>query len=331
MNVNVEQRTFKNKTDMEDQMLYRFIRNKTNPRETREVLDWLDESPEHRDYLNTLDNVEFATGIWLPKLQERLEAAGRERPSVRIHRSRIVRWASAVAAVLIVGLCCGHFMFRYALSQMPDVTYISANGQSALELTDGTKVWLTPGSSLSYPPQFRGRTRNVELSGEALFEVAHDGKHPFIVHTFACSAKVLGTRFDIVADERSGDFSAALLEGRLQVSHNASDRSVVMAPNEIVRLNNGILVKERLTDTDNYRWTDGIINLRGLSFEEIVRKLEANFNVRFVIKRDRMPATNFGWGKIAVSSGIEHALEVLRYGADFEYSFDRNSGIITIE
>ena len=77
-------------------------------------------------------------------------------------------------------------------------------------------------------------------------------------------------------------------------------------------------------------WTEGIINLRGLKFEEIVRKLEANFHVRFVVERDRMPSVNFGWGKVAVSSGIEHALEVLRYGSDFEYDYDRNAGVVTI-
>lgn len=316
---------------MNDRLLFEFLRNRTTPRQTREVLDWLDESPENRAYLDMLDNTDFATRIWLPRLQERLEAAERNRPFARIRRNRAVRWISAVAAVLMVGLCSGYLMLQYDLSRMPDVTYISSNGQSALELMDGTKVWLTPGSTLRYPTRFRGRTRSVELAGEAQFDVAHDEKHPFIVHTFACSAKVLGTRFDIIADEHENHFSAALLEGRLQISLNASDKSIVMAPNEIVRLDRGTLSKEMLTDTDNYRWTDGIINLRGLSFEEIVRKLETNFNVRFVIRREQMPEVNFGWGKIAISSGIEHALEVLHYGADFEYSFDRNSGIITIE
>lgn len=196
---------------------------------------------------------------------------------------------------------------------------------------DGTEVWLTPGSKLTYPALFRGKERNVTLSGEAIFEVTPDEKHPFIVHTFACSAKVLGTKFDIIADETRNRFSAALLSGRLQIIHPGSNRSVILVPNEIVHLCNGRLIKQPLKDMDNYRWKDGIINLRGLSFEEIIQRLEANFNIKFIIERNPMPSVDFGWGKIFISSGIEHAMEVLQHGADFEYTFDRSNHTITIK
>lgn len=316
---------------MEDKVLFKFLKNEASKKEIREVLDWLDESPVNREYLNALDEADFALLIWQTKLRKAGLGTAPPQRAGRAARIRpVLRWASAVAAVLILGLFSGHLLSEYQLKRMPEVTFVSTNGQSVFRLMDGTRVWLTPGSSITYPTRFTRKERSVRLNGEAMFEVAHDAECPFLVKTFVCTAKVLGTRFDIVADEANEVFSAALLNGRLQVTHNETHRSVVMNPREIVRLCNGRLVKDRLDDTDNYLWTEGIINLRGLSFEEIVRKLEANFNVRFVVLRDRMPSANFGWGKVAVSSGIEHALEVLQYGSDFEYEYDRNTRTVTI-
>lgn len=312
---------------MEDRILLKFIKNEASDEEVRQVVEWVKESPEHQRYLDSLDFVDSALLFWEPKLKKQVSDA----PRLRIVDWRTAaRWASLAAAVLILGLFSGYILTEYTLSRMPEVAYISSNGQSALCLMDGTKVWLTPGSKLTYPARFRGRERSVTLSGEAIFEVTPDRKHPFVVRTFACSAKVLGTKFDIVADEARNRFSAALLSGRLQITHPESNESVILSPNEIVHLSDGGLVKRQLKDTDSYRWNDGIIDLRGLSFEEIVRCYEANFNVKIRIERDRMPSVDFGWGKIFITSGIEHAMEVLRHGADFEYTFDRNSNTITI-
>lgn len=151
-----------------------------------------------------------------------------------------------------------------------------------VKLGDGTSVWLNAGSSIAYPPIFAGKERRVRLSGEAIFEVVHDENCPFVVETFACDARVLGTRFDIVADEDAGTFSAALLEGKLQLVNRMSDETVMMTPNEIVRLRHGKLYRQQLSDHDDYLWPEGIISLKGLSFGELMTKLERAFNVRIV-------------------------------------------------
>lgn len=311
---------------MEDRILIRFLQNEATEEEVRSVVEWVKESPENQRYLDSLDFVDSALLFWGPKLR-RLEEASRART---LAWRTALRWMSSVAAVLALGLCSGYFFTEYNESRIPEITYVSSNSQSTLCLMDGTKVWLTSGSTLTYPTRFRGKERNVKLEGEAIFDVTPDREHPFVVETFACSAKVLGTRFDIVADESRNEFSAALLSGKLRITHSETKNSVILSPNEIVRLSDGNLVKQHLEDTEDYRWKDGIINLRGLTFMEIIRRFEANFNVKFIIRSDRLPTADFGWGKVFVSSGIEHAMEVLQYGADFEYTYDRSDNTITI-
>lgn len=312
--------------NMEDCTLIKFLQGKASEKEVREVVAWVKESSDHQHYLDSIDSIDSALLFWESELK-REQSAATGKPKTAYWRT-VVRWASSVAAVLVVGMCCGYFFSRISGNQ--ELTYISSNSQSTLCLMDGTKVWMTPGSRLTYPTRFGGKERNVKLSGEAIFEVAHDADHPFIVETFACSAEVLGTQFDIIANESKNEFSAALLSGRLKITHLESKRSAILSPDEIVRLHNGRLIKEPLTDRDNYQWKDGIINLRGLTFMEIVQRFEANFNVRFIIRRQELPTVDFGWGKVFLSSGIEHAMEVLRHGADFEYTFDRGNNTVTI-
>jgi transmembrane sensor len=90
-----------------------------------------------------------------------------------------------------------------------------------MELTDGTKVWLNAGSSLSYPVTFTGNERKVSITGEAYFEVAHNSKMPFIVALPASSGggqvQVLGTHFNINAYEDESSIRTTLLQGSVKV------------------------------------------------------------------------------------------------------------------
>ena len=87
-----------------------------------------------------------------------------------------------------------------------------------IELSDGTKVWLNAGSSLSYPVNFTGNDRKVTITGEAYFEVAHNSKMPFIVNVNNKEeVTVLGTHFNINAYEDESSILTTLLQGSVKV------------------------------------------------------------------------------------------------------------------
>lgn len=52
-----------------------------------------------------------------------------------------------------------------------------------------------------------------------MFNVEHDAARPFIVETFACDVEVLGTKFNVTADELTHDFTTALLRGKVKVTN----------------------------------------------------------------------------------------------------------------
>ena len=201
----------------------------------------------------------------------------------------------------------------------------------SMGLPDGTSVQLNSGATMYYPAMFKGKEREVRLEGEAFFEVAHDSKKPFIVKTFASDIKVLGTKFNVNADRNAGEFSVTLAEGSVQVSSLADPgRIIVMKPDEKVYMADGKLMVKRTKEKDEIRWKDGIIDIDGLDFDELIDKLEMAFGVDIVIDRETLPEFKYTGGRLRVSDGIEYALNVLRNGSDFTWSKDFRTGTIYI-
>lgn len=96
-------------------------------------------------------------------------------------------------------------------------------------LSDGSKIWLNAASSIRFPAVFSDTSRNVELTGEAYFEVAKNQKSPFRVTVKRSDAKggdmeveVLGTHFNVMAYDDERDVKTTLLEGAVKVKHGNS-------------------------------------------------------------------------------------------------------------
>jgi ferric-dicitrate binding protein FerR (iron transport regulator) len=98
--------------------------------------------------------------------------------------------------------------------------YATRRGQRAeLMLVDGTRVWLNADSRLRVRPGYGTKARDVELDGEAYFQVEHDQARPFRVHTRGAVSEDLGTEFNVraYASEASEEVVVAL--GRVAVRH----------------------------------------------------------------------------------------------------------------
>lgn len=157
-------------------------------------------------------------------------------------------------------------------------------GEYQLVLGDGTRVSLNAQSELRYPVAFTGKTRDVQLVGEAYFEVAPDAEHPFIVKTGAMDIRVLGTSFNVCA-YREGDAKTTLVKGKVNV--RAGQEEHVLAPGQqLSKAPNGE-VSIREVDVDNYTaWRNRRFVFEDDQLEEVLYKLERWYNVTFFIRND---------------------------------------------
>jgi ferric-dicitrate binding protein FerR (iron transport regulator) len=110
-----------------------------------------------------------------------------------------------------------------------------------LVLSDGTKVYLNPGSVLHFDHQFKGENREVYLEGEAFFQVKKNPNKPFLVYYNNIVTKVLGTSFRVATNKLNGQLVVEVKTGRVQVfeniklgNTNSKITPVIITPNQKV-------------------------------------------------------------------------------------------------
>lgn len=318
---------------MEKETLYRFFRGEASPEEERLLMEWLDADAENRRTFDRERALFTALQLFAPrpKARARVSESRSGRRSGVIRRLAVPALRIAAVVALTVGISWGVISHRERnWEQLTNRIVVPAGQRINLTLQDGTSVWLNSGSEFEYPALFAGATRQVKLRGTALFDVTGNAECPFIVETYACRVEVLGTRFNVHADERNDEFSTALFRGSVRVtSRDSLHQQVTLRPNERVLLEKGRLRVEPADDPNEYLWTEGLISIGGCSFEEILARFESCYGVRFDVRLKQLP--NVGAiGKIRISDGIEHALSILQRNGHFRYTYDTQTNVITI-
>jgi ferric-dicitrate binding protein FerR (iron transport regulator) len=188
-------------------------------------------------------------------------------------------------------------------------------GQFSLTLPDGSKVWLNNASSLRYPVSFAGASREVELTGEAYFEIAKDASHPFKVAVHrsnrTSTIEVLGTSFNIMAYDDEGAERTTLVEGSVLFIHEGA--SSLLKPEEQSVLDESGTVKtlRHVNIADITAWKNGYFHFDHSSLETTMRQLARWYDVD-IEYAGKIPPQEF-MGKIqrnlplsAVLKGLEN-------------------------
>jgi ferric-dicitrate binding protein FerR (iron transport regulator) len=269
---------------------------------------------------------------------------------------RTMGYAAAAVAVVLLGW--GLFRARTGvpdnLKEVKGGEVLSRPGaRTKLLLPDGTQVWLNSSSRLKYTHNFDGPSREVELEGEAYFDVVKDLQRPFIVHTSALDVRVLGTAFTVKSYPQDETIETTLLRGVIEVSRkdNPNTPRVILKANEKLVFNKHLsspLPPAHLSDSMKARsfpappdiavnsiprnvpdsekvetgWMYNRLVFNGDSFKELSEKMERWYNVKIFFKDQRL--YNYRFGGSFTNETIQDALDALQLTADFTYKIKGN-------
>jgi transmembrane sensor len=149
-------------------------------------------------------------------------------------------------------------------------------GQYQVVLPDGSKVWLNSASSLKYPAAFTGTNRQVELNGEAYFEVAKDKAHPFKVKTNKETVEVLGTHFNINSYSDEPTIKTTLLEGSVKIT--TANQQQIIKPGEQAVLGSSLKIQQA-DEEEVLAWKNGLFMFNDEPLESIMRKVSRWYDV----------------------------------------------------
>lgn len=201
---------------------------------------------------------------------------------------------SYVASLLILLGIAGTAYFSSRDRTLP--MYVVSSGirnMESVSLPDGTEVQLGPGSRLTYPACFSGKTREVVLNGQAFFDVAKDPKHPFIVSTKDMHVQALGTAFELFSYEMEDKVEAILLNGKIRIGVSEKESKTVknylVSPNEKMLLDRRSgMVSKQIVDADKYTaWRkQKILTFENEELSMIIPRLEQWYGRKILCQKD---------------------------------------------
>ena len=198
-------------------------------------------------------------------------------------------------------------------------------GQYQLVLPDGTKVWLDASSSLSYPTAFTGKDRQVQLKGEAYFEVVEDKSKPFTVLVNDMQVNVLGTHFNVMAYDDESAIKTTLLEGAVKVTRGQTSQVLAVGQEASCDKSSGSFKMLDVDADEAIAWKNGYFQFNGVSIETVMRQIARWYDVEV----EYQGKTNEHFrGTISRSSNASEVFKMLELTGAVHFSLEGKKIIV---
>lgn len=327
-------------TDNKIQLLQNFLHGSITDQELKNLFVWLNSEKGNLEFERLLNekwlsnkfqtNENIDSSILFSKIKARIEdkqLSGSKQFFIRFRK---------VAAIFILGLLIPtmYFTVLKPLEDNKEVVYLKESLSNEkirkMILPDGTSVWLMSGSTITYPSNFSGNeSRNVEVTGEAFFDVAKDSLHPFILNLGEVGLKVVGTSFNVMNYGDEDHVNVVLETGKVDIfkgKYNPNDDFVHLAPGQLLTYKKGeqeFLVSN--VDVAKYTsWIGGTLLFRNDRFEEVLKRLGKWYNITIEIN-DR-EVSDFLFTATIKNENLDQIVDLLRYSTPFKYYISKTDG-----
>jgi transmembrane sensor len=205
-------------------------------------------------------------------------------------------------------------------------------GQYRLVLPDGSRVWLNAASAIRYPTAFNGKDREVEITGEAYFEIAKNASMPFRVLTVnhlgdtdPMTVNVLGTNFNVNAYADEDATRTTLLEGLVKVTKG--NNTGLLQPGQQAQLKkNGAFSWIQDADVEAaVAWKNGVFEFGDEELPVILRQISRWYDVD-VVYRGQVPTDRFT-GRVSRNTSLSGVLKILKL-SDIQVTVENNRIIV---
>jgi transmembrane sensor len=317
------------------ELIIRFLKKEASDAELAEVHEWLrsdSENIRYFDEINALFQEELIYNTFdKPKIRsewKKVEAKienenGDKTFAPGIYRYRVFQIAATVSFLAIAIW----FLFpKQSLQTGKPENIIVLNSTASrmhITLPDSTGVWLNVSSSIEYNPEFNEH-RDVQLTGEAFFDVKKKHKFPFTVKTPLFSIQVKGTRFNVLAYE-SQIKEATLEEGEIELTLHGSAEKYAMAPGDQILIDNAerTIIRKKVNPEAFTAWKEPGLIFDNTTLGDIVAKLENRFRVDIVV--DDSIAQRERFSMDIEDESIEDILEMIHLSSNLNYKIENKT------
>ncbi len=337
---------------MKKTLLLQFIKGELNKDQEKEVLEWINTSPDNEKYFHKLQNLWVASNINnKPASQKELDKIRKRttrKPSFNIYWPYAAIFMLALSVLLNLYLA-GNKKRLYAefistnvtLQELPEglkhEMYTENGVKARITLPDSSEVWLNSGSRIIFPDKFTGHKREVFFSGEAFFNVKPNPDQPMIISTNKnFNIEVLGTTFNVKSYDNDPEARTTLYTGSLNIisrlSKDQKNNNILVTtlkPMETctIGVDNKHILSKPDNVSDHYAWKEGRIVFDQTPIPEVIKVLERWHGINFVVKDNNIK--NYSITAKFKTESIVQIMEMIKYCSLVDYSIDSTTVYLT--
>lgn len=320
--------------DSIDILIISYLKGEATNDQQKELLAWLELSDENQFYFRSIKDVYDLGQIeydirdsqvdrqW-HKFLDKVFPAYNTNSWLRIGHI-LLRYAAVFALGLICMQLLSYFISDKETHSKVTKIETGVGERSKVNLPDGSVVWVNACSSISYDESFGKENRTIRMSGEAFFDVEKDQSKPFLVHTEPFTFRVTGTSFNVYAFDEEDEISLALIEG----SVTAEKGSYIdkLRPGEVLVYDKtrAIVSHRKLISSSYTAWRYGEMFFDKMTFEDLTRRLERNFNVKFKFENQKIKKESFG-GSFRKYESLETIMRVISTSTPVKFRIEKDT------
>ena len=259
------------------ELLQKYLNKQASPQEQKKVEEWY--ATLNQENIELAADRKAVIGV---QMLVHLQAAMRQKPkgSQVFKLQPFIRIAAAVLIIITLGIS----IWKLNIPVKPEnqVTVVTGSTERKhITLSDGSVVLLGPSAKLCYPKAFASNNRQIALKeGEAFFDITHQEKRPFTVHTASgVDIRVLGTSFKVKSYQASKHIEVAVITGKVAVSNK--------------KVNLGTLIKDEFLIYDKTAGRADIgksksatyieLAFDAASLEQVISKLQYAYGIKILL------------------------------------------------
>ncbi len=316
--------------DILQKLIEKYLKGNCTPEEVAAIHEW------YNSFEQEQDPIDFISSEQQQELKQRLLSRIRtniasldiesKQPDSGGYISRTLIYSlSGVAAMII--LAVGLVFFSHNTSDHPasgDRVIVNMTKTiQKLVLADGSIVWLNPQSKVKYPERFTAGQREVQMYGEAFFEVTPDSKRPFIIYSGNVITRVWGTSFRIRA-YKNIPVEVSVVTGKVSVRlQHKEDSEVMLLPDQkVTYLRESSSLKKDIEKkaSDMRIWQKTSMSFDNEPIEEVIKVLNKQFGVHISSRDEKL--LNYVLKADFTDQSLPSILEMLKKSLDVEYEIN---------
>ncbi|TRX71479.1 FecR family protein [Carboxylicivirga sp. M1479] len=236
----------------------------------------------------------------------------------------------AAMVVIMLSVAYGLWVNHTEKPTSMTVTYFESGtgSNNSIKLADGSQIWLNSNSSINIQEQ-SNKHIEIQLVGEALFDIIHNEKRQFTVNTEDLKIRDLGTRFTVKSYPNDAQITATLVEGEIEVSNHKIHETLSPGEKITYTKTNGKYVIAAVDTTYVGSWKKDKFEFIDKTLKDIAKDLENYYGVNIQFENTQLGNERFT-GVIQKRTSIEKVMDIISYSAGIQYSMKETKNSIEI-